>query len=442
MHFFHRLKLKRLRGHGRKLLVSVLAISAFLLLHHALASLANPPFRPLRLILTLSAGIALTAFALGLLHQQQRALVQQLQSLTRENRLLQKIFQGISGRLVILDRDFRIRYYQVDRPSSGIAPKSAQARNIQKNIPPLCCYELFYRRQAPCKCCLVQQVFADGEARPWIRREDDKRFIEIRAFPIFDDAGGVYRVAEQISDVTQRVLTEKALQESEKLFRTVVESSKDAMVAINRQGRITLFNSGAEQIFGRTKAELLHAPVEELMPYRYRTSHRPAVKNFFAESGASQIMGKTLELEARRGNGQAFPIELSLSSAEVGGERLVLAVIRDITERKLFEQQLIHQATVDDLTGLPNRSLILDRLQQALAGLRRRRGQLAVLLLDLDKFKDVNDSLGHNGGNSLLREVALRLSAAVRQSDTVGRLYGDEFVILLSDVKERSCVLR
>ncbi|MEZ4483320.1 MAG: diguanylate cyclase [Syntrophotaleaceae bacterium] len=249
-------------------------------------------------------------------------------------------------------------------------------------------------------------------------------------------------VLEVFWNITEIKQAESALRRSETLFRTVVGSSKDAMVAIDKNGRITLFNLGAERIFGYSKEEMLDTPVERLMPSVYRLAHSQYIHGFFSGSKPPSAMGKTLELQAMHSNGDTFPVELSLSQGQAGSDHFVLAVIRDITERKLIEQQLIHQANYDSLTGLPNRSLILDRLKQAIALEQRHEQHLAVMMLDLDNFKAVNDTLGHEGGNLLLKEVAQRLSATVRSTDTVGRLYGDEFVIVLRDIGSAEGVMR
>jgi diguanylate cyclase (GGDEF)-like protein len=127
------------------------------------------------------------------------------------------------------------------------------------------------------------------------------------------------------------------------------------------------------------------------------------------------------------------------SSGKPAGFR---GIVRDVTERKQIEQQLNHIATHDTLTGLPNRMLFIDRLGVALAQSKRNRHKLAVMMLDLDNFKNVNDTLGHMVGDQLLKEVGYRLSGLLRQNDTVARLGGDEFIVLLSDLERMEDVIR
>ena len=145
-------------------------------------------------------------------------------------------------------------------------------------------------------------------------------------------------------------------------------------------------------------------------------------------SGAHETMGK-------RKNGSLFPLESVVSSMQVGSRHLFIATLRDISERKAQTDALEYQALHDALTGLPNRSLFGDRLRQALLAARRNQKMFGVLLLDLDRFKDINDSLGHDRGDSLLQEVTARLRGVLRATDTIARLGGDEFAVLTTDAK-------
>jgi diguanylate cyclase (GGDEF)-like protein/PAS domain S-box-containing protein len=360
------------------------------------------------------------------------------QALKESERKLQAILHSIHDPIRVVDRDLNIVW--ANEAAHGIFGEAILSEK--------CCtlYELDVKG-FHVSSCPTRAALADGEPHEHILTiplaEGGERIFKTSSHVIeWDRQQKPHAVLEVFWDITEIKRAEEALRHSETLFRTVVESSKDAMVAIDRNGRVTLFNSGAERIFGCAKKEMLNAPVESLMPAAYRLSHSRYIRDFFAGTRPPTAMGKTLELQAVRGNGETFPVELSLSPGEVGDHPFVLAVIRDITERKLAEQQLIHQANYDSLTGLPNRTLILDCLQQAIAFELRRDRHVAVMFLDLDNFKTVNDTLGHEGGNLLLKEVALRLSESVRHTDTVGRLFGDEFVILLRDISGTEGVMR
>ena len=140
--------------------------------------------------------------------------------------------------------------------------------------------------------------------------------------------------------------------------------------------------------------------------------------------------------ELRRKDGTTFPVEVGVGAIDYGGGRRILASVRDITARRKLENELRRQALHDPLTGLPNRALFADRLKQALKQTARRRERVTVFFMDLDDFKSVNDSLGHEAGDQLLIAVVRRLSASVREVDTVARHAGDEFTVLLEDLQD------
>ena len=131
-----------------------------------------------------------------------------------------------------------------------------------------------------------------------------------------------------------------------------------------------------------------------------------------------------------------FPMVVSTSAINVeGAPPTISGIIRDLSDQKRFEAQLSHQVLHDPLTGLPNRVMLIDRLEQALARVRRRERMFALLFVDLDRFKAVNDTLGHTVGDQLLVEAAARIQSAARETDTVARLGGDEFVVLCEDIE-------
>jgi len=167
----------------------------------------------------------------------------------------------------------------------------------------------------------------------------EERWLEHRSTPIRLGvlAGG--RI-EHYYDITQRKRAENAVRESKERFRTVVTASKDAMISMDQEGLIVMFNPAAEQMFGRAASGMLGRPLDCLMPEEYRRRHRRYVEGFFSQGEPCGAIGRTVELPAVRSNGEEFPTELSLSAGERGGRRFVLAVIRDVTERKRAEEEL------------------------------------------------------------------------------------------------------
>jgi diguanylate cyclase (GGDEF)-like protein/PAS domain S-box-containing protein len=210
-------------------------------------------------------------------------------------------------------------------------------------------------------------------------------------------------------------------------LHAVIDASPVAIVELDPDSRVRLWNPAAERIYGWRRQEVLgqRHPASTLAGW-------PPVPAA-GESGA----GEPARLELRQHHKDGSPIDVELATAllrtPAGEPAGMIAVAADISDRKRLEQQLRHQAFHDALTGLPNRALFGDRLGHALARIARSGGPLAVLLLDLDGFKTVNDTLGHAAGDQLLAVVAERLRATVRPADTVARLGGDEFVVLLED---------
>ena len=224
-------------------------------------------------------------------------------------------------------------------------------------------------------------------------------------------------------------------------FRDLLEAAPDAMVIVAEDGTIVLVNRQAELLFRWSRHQMIGQPVERLLPGQLREAHR-AHREAYRDKPEVRAMGAKIDLMALRADGSQFPVEISLAPVQTEGGVLVSAAIRDITERKQAEAALAHQALHDALTGLPNRLLLLDRLGQALASARRTGQGVAVLFLDVDRFKLINDSRGHAAGDELITRVARRLDETVRPSDTVARFGGDEFVIVCQDAGSVSEALR
>jgi diguanylate cyclase (GGDEF)-like protein/PAS domain S-box-containing protein len=233
--------------------------------------------------------------------------------------------------------------------------------------------------------------------------------------------------------------TLQTLRESENRFRSVVETANDAIVLMGHGGEIVSWNGSAETIFGYTEAQIVHQPVSALFPATY-SQHLLQTNGCdpLIASGVLRLGSRAAELTGIRKDGTEFPLEISLSSWETAEGVFYSGIIRDVTERKSFEDQLTHQALHDPLTKLGNRLLFRDRVEHAIARTVRKRAPIAVLFLDLDNFKSVNDSLGHAAGDELLISVTERLQSCLRSSDTPARFGGDEFAILLEDLEHVS----
>jgi diguanylate cyclase (GGDEF)-like protein/PAS domain S-box-containing protein len=239
-------------------------------------------------------------------------------------------------------------------------------------------------------------------------------------------------VGSQIGEFVERKRAEVALQESEKRMRSVLDNVSDGIATIEQTGIIESANPAVVKLFGYSEQDLVGQQADVLIA----TTHRSAFINYLERrlkldipvSGAHETMGK-------RKNGSLFPLEFVVSSMQIGSRHVFIATLRDISERKAHTDALEYQALHDALTGLPNRSLFGDRLRQALLAARRNQKMFGVLLLDLDRFKDINDALGHDRGDSLLQEVTARLRGVLRATDTIARLGGDEFAVLTTDAK-------
>ncbi|HEY0268258.1 MAG TPA: EAL domain-containing protein, partial [Methyloradius sp.] len=231
-------------------------------------------------------------------------------------------------------------------------------------------------------------------------------------------------------------LIEYALRSSEIKLRAVIDGALDAIVTIDENGHLQEFNPAAERIFGYTRDQVIGRPLAEVMiPPAKRHAHSIGHQKFIA-TGQKTMFNKRLEMVAIRADGSEFPVEVTITSVDNIGLPLVTGFIRDITERKQAEQEIRNLAFFDVLTGLPNRRLLQDRLEQALASSDRSLQYGAVIFIDLDNFKALNDTRGHVLGDLLLVEIARRLRESIRAEDTVARLGGDEFVVVLEDLSE------
>jgi diguanylate cyclase (GGDEF)-like protein/PAS domain S-box-containing protein len=213
-------------------------------------------------------------------------------------------------------------------------------------------------------------------------------------------------------------------------IHAVLDDFFDGVIATDEKGRIVSFNQAAQRQFGYASDEVLGHEASLLIAGPSQEEFANYLAGWANRDRDTATPSGSRELWGRRKDGSTFPIELRATRMFLSGESCLVAVLRDISEQRAQTEALEYQTLHDVLTSLPNRTLLNDRLNQAILTGSRQRQTAAVLLMDVDGFKGVNDTHGHHVGDRLLQQVALRLEGLLRSSDTVARLGGDEFAIL------------
>ncbi|MFO7813522.1 MAG: EAL domain-containing protein, partial [Pelovirga sp.] len=267
-----------------------------------------------------------------------------------------------------------------------------------------------------------------------IHRDGSERPIADSGAPIFDDQGQITGVVLVFRDQTEERRTVQQLRESATTFKKlsqVVEQNSAAVIITDINANIEYVNSKFTEITGYSAAEVIGKNPRILQSGEMDKSvHRQLWSHLLA---GEQWQGEFLN---KHRDGHLFWVRAQISPLrdDQGRTTHYIAVKEDITIQKRNEKQLEYQASYDALTGLANRTLLMDRLDQAIRYAQRSQRMVAVLLLDLDRFKVINDTLGHTAGDTVLCQIAERLKSAVRDTDTVARFGGDEFIVLLTEV--------
>ncbi|WP_052339826.1 EAL domain-containing protein [Gorillibacterium massiliense] len=269
----------------------------------------------------------------------------------------------------------------------------------------------------------IQYTRADGKPI-WVRES---------CRPIHDMSGEVVKVIGAIFDITAIKKTEVALRESRKHLATTLDSIGDGVISTDATGRITYMNPVAEKLCNWAWKEAVGQPIEMVFPIVHEETRQPVTNPIYQAIQTDSIATLPFNTVLLPKDGPEIPIDDSASPIhdDDGVILGVVLVFRNVSERKRYEEEIRHYAFHDSLTGLPNRRLFYDRLKISLAGAKRYGRRLAVIFIDLDQFKLINDSLGHDIGDQLLIDAATRLTACVREGDTVSRLGGDEFTVIL-----------
>ncbi|MDD3325881.1 MAG: EAL domain-containing protein [Zoogloea sp.] len=260
------------------------------------------------------------------------------------------------------------------------------------------------------------------------RPDGSRRWLWINAKPFFDDESGELRgVVSTLADITLN----REHEEQRRLALTVFRNSVEAIVVTDAEERILSVNQAFTEVTGYAAEDVIGQTPRLLGSGIHGREFYEAMWHDLRILGAWKG-----EIQDRRKDGSLYPASLSISTVRDSNSRIThyVAVFSDITERKASEARIAYLAQHDALTGLPNRALLQDRLDQALAQATRQGKRIALMFLDLDRFKTINDSLGHVTGDKLLQRVAERLRQCVRETDTVSRQGGDEFIIVLTGI--------
>jgi diguanylate cyclase (GGDEF)-like protein/PAS domain S-box-containing protein len=285
-------------------------------------------------------------------------------------------------------------------------------------------YNQVYRTAEPIKLYDMEQV-----------RKDGTRIIaQTSIFPLLNEKDEIIGFRGVGRDVTRRVRMEEALRQSEERYRTILAEIEEGYYEVDLAGNIKFVNKAACRQFGYSEEELIGSNYRAYVP-------KEDIKGVYKAWNKVYRTGEPLQsypFATVKKDGTQIFVENSVSPLRDKNRNIIgfRAVSRDVTQRKQFEQKLADMATHDPLTGLPNRSLLSDRLTIGLALSRRNGNRLAVLMLDLDRFKVINDTMGHTVGDDLLKAVAGRLESVTRKSDTIARIGGDEFVLVLPQVAQ------
>jgi len=259
---------------------------------------------------------------------------------------------------------------------------------------------------------------------------------EIAALPYQEedlDDGSGSSVMLMARDVTERNRTLRNLAAREEHIRKIMDTVVDGIITIDQMGMIETLNPAIEEIFGYSLDEMVGQNVNMLMSEPEVSEHDEYLARY-RETGETSVIGNSREVVGCRKDGSSVSLELAVSVLDMGTRKTFIGALRDITERKEHERRLRVLATTDPLTGMPNRMLFSERLGESIRLADTQQTKIAVIFVDLDHFKTINDAIGHVAGDEVIKIAGRRLTESVRQQDTVAHLGGDEFHVVLNGV--------
>ncbi|MDQ2743535.1 MAG: EAL domain-containing protein [Chloroflexota bacterium] len=346
------------------------------------------------------------------------------------NQFSQDMISNAQQGIVAYDREFRYLLWNpyMERVS-GIA-----AEEVLGRVAP----DLFPLLRNPNIQALWRQALTgetvQGPDAPFMESDSRQaRWVAPTYAPHRDASGEIVGVLGILNDITERKKAEEGLRESEERYHELFENATDVVFTHDLNGKFTAINAAARRLSGYSQDEALQLNIDDVIAPEHLDMARGRILEKL-QSGSRT----TYDLDLLAKDGSRIPLELNTRLILRNDQPIgVQGIGRDIRDRKRFEETLRHQALHDALTDLPNRTLFDDRLHQAIITARRERSSLALLMMDLDRFKEVNDTFGHHYGNLLLQQIGPRLRQVVRQSDTIARMGGDEFAMLLPGATAR-----
>ena len=272
-----------------------------------------------------------------------------------------------------------------------------------------------------------------------IHKNGELIWVDLAVVNLRDSQGSPLYLICDIVDMTTQVLAIQALQESEAVYRAFVEGTDDLIIRIDPQARIIFINHRSLQVFGLHPENCVNMSAFEFI----HPDDRKSTEQAFYSWVERKVTNTTFENRIISCTGEVYHMHWTFNFhySPLGELACVNGIARDITDRKVAEQVLEYMATHDSLTGLPNRTLFSDRLRHALARAKRSEKMIAVLFIDLDGFKSVNDAFGHEIGDQVLKLVSDKLRRCIRSSDTVARMSGDEFILVIENLSKQEDAL-
>jgi len=428
----------------RKIILFLLTVFIFSALGGALATLyiINSNATLSRLVLSLTFVLVVTAVVIltraitkpiNKLEEEITERKQTEAAFQKSEAFLKTIFDSIQDPFCIIDRDYRI-----------VRANEAYAQMRYKKLGDLLgktCYEALLKRNGVCDECIVQKTFASGDpcAKEKMRYLFDgvKTWSSIYTYPIMDSEGQVSHVIEYTQDITERKRAEEALRVSEERYALAARGANDGLWDWDLRTNVIYYSFRWKLMLGFDEKNISGYPEEWFR--RVHPDDRGEVDARIAAhlSGRSEHFESEYRIMHKDGM-YRWVLNRGLAIRDRDGHAYRMAGSQtDITSKKTVDEQLVYNAFHDALTGLPNRALFMDRLQHIITVSKRRVNEVfAVLFLDMDRFKIINDSLGHTVGDQILVVMGQKLSECLRPGDTVARLGGDEFAVLLHNIND------